>query len=166
MIRFSLFIILILSLAACDEEIGLDDPLQAPEAAQMAPTIATIVPGCDTPTLENWFETVAPTAAQFRQEAQTYADQPPSDALLSGLGRLSIHLTEVEVPECVAPVHGTQQDIMRQVLQAFSAYHDGALAQEDLSAQVADQIARYDSAVAPRLEEIEDLLLQRFQAGD
>lgn len=159
--------LLVLLLAACREDEGLvGNPIPS-EVTLVAPTQATITPGCQASELEAWIEMVYSNVQLFRDESFGYSTMT-ADAVAPAINRLSDlrdQVSRAAAPECVGELHGIIQTFMDGMIDVFLLYSSQQIDQTTLIAQVTSEQARYDAEIKPKLDEALQTL-NTLQSGE
>ncbi len=168
--RLWLIVLIPFLLVACGGDDKKEDEKQEAEEVrnsemtlQAIPAVGTLVPGCDTAELENWYEINSANGQLFQDDARTYADLGPENAS-TGIDRLmSLQeaMMEVPVPECMSDLNTLLQSIMTATLSDFQMYAAGQIQQGDIQVMTAAGRDRYELEVRPVLEQTEAQLIER-----
>ena len=142
-----------LLLPACGDRVSSDPPPGIPITIQAEP-LGTVLPGCQTGELEDWYELAGSLVVTFRDESLAALDGLP-DTLVLALLRLSDlrdAIAAQPVPECAMLAHNTILVHVRQTLDAFQAYAAGKVAEDALRAEVQAAAEAISTTVAGVLD--------------
>ncbi|HLA44924.1 MAG TPA: hypothetical protein VJZ27_15875 [Aggregatilineales bacterium] len=161
-------LILIIVLAACREQDPLlKDPVRNnADAPIFEPTQSTIVPGCNTGEFEQWYENTSVNAQSFRDESfgfMTLSADAASGAIFR-LSDLRDQINTVAVPECMAQITGTMQEMMDSTITAFVAYNEIQIDQGVLIERITQQHQRYDTVIKPAFDDALNNLNTRLES--
>jgi len=166
--RYGILCVLVLFLAACQEDERLvGDPIRSEPVDLFAPTQAVVLAGCETTDLENWYEVVSVNATSFRNESFGFAALSP-EAAFTAVNRLSDlrdTVNGVGVPECATMQQRLLLGIMETTIEAFVSYSNGQLDQATLIERVTADHVLYDTEFKPQMDSTLTNLDQRLQEG-
>jgi len=140
------------SLAACGSEKRDDSPPSLLITIRPRP-VATVLPGCVTLELSNWYEIAGTLIGTFRDESSTALGRAPDEMgpVLNRLIDLRDAIANQPVPECALQAHGEVVLTMQEMLTAMQRYTNGELTAEELEERIDAGSARIETDVATLL---------------
>jgi hypothetical protein len=129
------------------------------------PIIMTVVPGCDTAQMEDWYEGVSFNAKAFRDQSvgATAMGIDMADDNVSSLSDMRDGVYNLAVPECVATLHRQIQLFMDNVIASFIDFMNGTIQQDILAQEVSAAQANFDATILPELQGISENLSDRLR---
>ncbi len=160
-------LIVVLSVAACSDD-ATDSGSTGSTSAFPRPTIppmpnVTVLPGCNAAELETWYEITDAQIIQFVIESRAGLDRAPNEIadLLNRLYALSYHFQTQNPPECAAQAHSAIIVRFDGVIDAYTAYAEGTLDQDELRARVETLTLELDTEVNALMAETRQRLEAR-----
>jgi hypothetical protein len=148
-----------LMLAACGSEKRTDVPSNLVITIRPRP-VATVLPGCVTIELSDWYEVAGTLIGTFRAESGAALDRAPDEMgpVIQRLIDLRDAIANQPVPECALQAHGEVVATTQEMLTAIQRYVNGDLNGDELEEQIAAGSARIETDVANLLASVRDTL--------
>ena len=142
-----------MTLAACGSEKRDDTPPSLLITIRPRP-VATVLPGCVTLELSNWYEIAGTLIGTFDDESSAALGRAPDEMgpVLNRLIDLRDAVADQPVPECALQAHGEVVLTMQEMLTAMQRFTNGELTAEELEERIDAGSARIESDVATLLE--------------
>lgn len=140
-------------LAACGSETDNGDVPPNLVITVRPRVAATVLPGCATGELSDWYEIAGTLIGTFRDASNAAPDRPPDQLgpVLDRLIDLYDAVADQPVPECALQAHGEIVFTMQEVLASVQRYASGDLSLDELKQQIAASSARIDNEAAALL---------------
>lgn len=148
-----------LVLAACGSEKTGSIPGSTVITLRPRP-VATVLPGCGTGELSDWYEVAGTLIGTFKDESNAALDREPDvmGPVLDRLIDLRDAITNQPVPECALDAHGEIALAIQEMLTAFQRYINGDLDADGLAEHVTAGSTRIESDVADLLGSVRGTL--------
>jgi hypothetical protein len=131
-----------------------------------AEPVATLLPGCGTGEMVSWYEVASTLIGTFKDESLRAIDSSPQDiATLINYRLIPLRdkVGETPAPECAAVAHNTIMEYMRQILDSFQRYANGATNQKTMKSEVQAAAKEIDNTITPLLTGTQASLEQRLR---
>ena len=153
------------SLAACGSEKRDDTPPSLLITIRPRP-VATVLPGCVTLELSNWYEIAGTLIGTFDDESSAALGRAPDEMgpVLNRLIDLRDAVADQPVPECALQAHGEVVLTMQEMLTAMQRYTNGELTAE-LEERIDAGSARIETDVATLLASARGTLEDQLRHG-